>query len=79
LNNITIDGITAGSPEAATRGAREGVSFSASPVLRVKSKTFADVINLRQEPLEEYIGRPERGTATEKYWWTATFGVNWNL
>ena len=42
-------------------------------------KIFADVINLRQEPLEEYIGAPNRGTATEKYWWTATFGVNWNL
>ena len=58
---------------------REIVDAKVSYRLTKRFKIFADVINLRQEPLEEYIGRPERGTATEKYWWTATFGVNWNL
>ena len=58
---------------------REIIDAKISYRLTKRFKVFADVINLRQEPLEEYIGRPERGTATEKYWWTATFGVNWNL
>jgi TonB-dependent receptor len=58
---------------------REIIDAKISYRLNKRLKIFADVINLRQEPLEEYIGRPERGTATEKYWWTATFGVNWNL
>ena len=58
---------------------RETVDAKISYRLNRRLKLFADVINLRQEPLEDFIGRPERGTATEKYWWTATFGVNWNL
>lgn len=40
---------------------------------------FADVINLGQEPLDEYAGYPNRNSATERYWWTMNFGVNWNL
>lgn len=40
---------------------------------------FADVINLGQEPLDEYAGYPERNSAVERYWWTANFGVNWKL
>jgi TonB-dependent receptor len=58
---------------------REIMDAKVSYRLTKRLKIFADVINLRQEPLEEYIGAPNRGTATEKYWWTATFGVNWNL
>ena len=58
---------------------REIVDAKVSYRLSKRFKLFADVINLRQEPLEEYIGQPYRGTATEKYWWTATFGVNWSL
>jgi TonB-dependent receptor len=40
---------------------------------------FADVINLGQEPLDEYSRYPERNGATERYWWTTNFGVNWRL
>ena len=40
---------------------------------------FADVINLGEEPLDEYAGYPHRNGATERYWWTANFGVNWRL
>lgn len=40
---------------------------------------FADVINLGEEPLDEYAGYPERNGATERYWWTANFGINWRL
>lgn len=40
---------------------------------------FADVINLGEEPLDEYAGFPNRNQATERYWWTANFGVNFNL
>ncbi len=40
---------------------------------------FADVINLGEEPLDEYAGFPNRNQATERYWWTANFGVNWRL
>lgn len=58
---------------------RETMDAKVSYRLTRRIKLFADVINFRQEPLEEYIGQPNRGTATEKYWWTATFGVNWNL
>lgn len=58
---------------------REIVDAKVSYRLTRRLKLFADVINLREEPLEEYIGAPNRGTATEKYWWTATFGVNFNL
>jgi TonB-dependent receptor len=58
---------------------REIMDAKVSYRLTKRLKLFADVINLRQEPLEEYIGAPNRGTATEKYWWTATFGVNWRL
>src|SRR5690606_16702655 len=36
---------------------------------------FADVINLGEEPLDEYSGYPERNGATERYWWTANFGI----
>lgn len=58
---------------------REIIDAKVSYRLNKRLKLSADVINLRQEPLEEYIGQPYRGTATEKYWWTATFGVNWSL
>lgn len=58
---------------------REIIDAKVSYRLTKRLKLFADVINLRQEPLEEYIGAPNRGTATEKYWWNASFGVNWNL
>jgi hypothetical protein len=40
---------------------------------------FGDVINLGQEPLNEYSGYSNRMSATEIYWWTANFGVNWRL
>lgn len=40
---------------------------------------FADVINLGEEPLDEYTGVPSHNGATEDYWWTANFGVNINL
>lgn len=40
---------------------------------------FADVINLGEEPLDEYTGIPSRNGATEQYWWTANFGLNWKL
>ncbi|HWA26706.1 MAG TPA: TonB-dependent receptor [Lacunisphaera sp.] len=40
---------------------------------------FGDVINLGQEPLDEYGGIPSHQAATEHYWWTANFGVNWSL
>ncbi|MBL9216674.1 MAG: TonB-dependent receptor [Opitutaceae bacterium] len=40
---------------------------------------FADVINLGQEPLDEYAGYSNRNQATEAYWWTANFGVTWRL
>lgn len=40
---------------------------------------FADVINLGREPLDEYARIPEQQSATEHYWWTANFGVNWSL
>ncbi|MBL9216090.1 MAG: TonB-dependent receptor [Opitutaceae bacterium] len=40
---------------------------------------FADVINLGEEPLDEYGGFPNRQAATEHYWWTANFGINWRL
>jgi hypothetical protein len=37
------------------------------------------VINLGEEPLNDnYVG-PKRMSATEIYWWTANFGVNWRL
>jgi TonB-dependent receptor len=42
-------------------------------------RLFADVINLGEEPLTEYAGYPHRMSATEIYWWTANFGVNWRL
>jgi outer membrane receptor protein involved in Fe transport len=42
-------------------------------------RLFADVINLGEEPLNEYAGYPQRMSATEIYWWTANFGVNWRL
>ena len=42
-------------------------------------KIFADVINLGQEPLNEYSGFANRMSATEIYWWTANAGVNWRL
>jgi TonB-dependent receptor len=40
---------------------------------------FADVINLGEEPLNEFAGYANRMSATEIYWWTANFGVTWNL
>lgn len=40
---------------------------------------FADVINLGEEPLDEYAGFANRNQATESYWWTANFGVHWKL
>jgi TonB-dependent receptor len=40
---------------------------------------FADVINLGEEPLNEYAGYANRMSATEAYWWTANFGVTWKL
>lgn len=40
---------------------------------------FGDIINLGQEPLDEYTGYEHHNGATESYWWTANFGVNWKL
>ena len=40
---------------------------------------FADVINLGEEPLDEYAGIYTQNGATESYWWTANFGMNWRL
>jgi outer membrane receptor for ferrienterochelin and colicin len=40
---------------------------------------FADVINLGEEPLDEYTGIISHNGATESYWWTANFGVNLKL
>jgi TonB-dependent receptor len=40
---------------------------------------FADVINLGEEPLDEFAGFPHRNGATERYWWIANFGVHWKL
>ena len=40
---------------------------------------FADAINLGQEPLDEYTGIENHNGATESYWWTANFGVNWKM
>jgi len=40
---------------------------------------FADAINLGQEPLDEHAGYESHNGATEAYWWTANFGVNWRL
>jgi hypothetical protein len=51
------------------------VSFRLTKNLAV----FADVINLGHEPLDEYAGIPSQNGATERYWWTANFGINRNL
>jgi TonB-dependent receptor len=51
------------------------VSFRLTKHLSV----FADIINLGEEPLDEYAGYPNRNGATEAYWWTANFGINWQL
>jgi TonB-dependent receptor len=51
------------------------VSYRITPHFSV----FADVINLGKEPLDEYAGYEVRNGATEAYWWTANFGVNWKL
>lgn len=40
---------------------------------------FADVINLGEEPLDEYAGFANRNQATESYWWTANFGIHWKM
>jgi TonB-dependent receptor len=40
---------------------------------------FADIINLGEEPLDEYTGIYTHNGATESYWWTANFGVHWKL
>lgn len=40
---------------------------------------FADAINLGQEPLDEFTGVENHNGATESYWWTANFGVNWKM
>ncbi len=51
------------------------VSYRISKNLSV----FADIINLGEEPLDEYAGYPHRNGATERYWWTTNFGLNWRL
>lgn len=40
---------------------------------------FADATNIGQEPLDEFAGYSSRNSATEIYWWTANFGLNWKL
>jgi len=37
------------------------------------------VINLGEEPLDEFSGIPRQNGATEAYWWIANFGVHWKL
>jgi TonB-dependent receptor len=58
---------------------RKIVDAKISYRLTKKFTVFADVINLGEEPLDEYAGFPNRNQATEKYWWTANFGVHWKL
>jgi outer membrane receptor protein involved in Fe transport len=40
---------------------------------------FADIINLGNEPLDEFASYPHRNQATESYWWTMNFGLYWKL
>jgi TonB-dependent receptor len=61
------------------RGTRRTVDARLSYRLSKRFRIFADALNLTREPLTEYSGQPGRGTASEIYWYTATFGINWNL
>lgn len=58
---------------------RKIIDLKLSYRLNEHFSVFADVINLGEEPLDEYAGYPNRNGATERYWWTANFGINWRL
>jgi TonB-dependent receptor len=59
------------------KASRKIVDAKVSFRLSHRITLFGDVINFGQEPLEEYAGFPSRNSATERYWWTANFGVHW--
>jgi hypothetical protein len=40
---------------------------------------FADIINLGRSRWTNMSGYPNRNGATEAYWWTANFGITWQL
>ncbi|HVU23416.1 MAG TPA: TonB-dependent receptor [Opitutus sp.] len=61
------------------QGERKTIDAKISYRINPHFTVFADVINLGQEPLDEYARYPERNSATEHYWWTANFGINWRL
>lgn len=77
----TGDYITGFGSSSATDSFRaERLIYDAKVSYRISNHLtlFADVINLGQEPSNQYTG-PNRMTATEIYWWTANFGVTWKL
>lgn len=61
------------------QSARRIIDAKLSYRLTKNLTVFGDVINLGEEPLDEYAGYPWRNGATESYWWTANFGINWKL
>lgn len=58
---------------------RKIIDAKVSYRLTRKVSLFADLINLGEEPLDEFTGIPSRNGATEQYWWTANVGVSWKL
>ena len=44
-----------------------------------QKRTADNVLDVVASDSIEYSGQPARGTASEIYWYTATFGINWNL
>lgn len=58
---------------------REIIDAKVSYRLNKHLTVFADVINLGEEPLDEFAGIPRQNGATESYWWTANFGIHWKL
>ncbi|MBL9216089.1 MAG: TonB-dependent receptor [Opitutaceae bacterium] len=61
----------------AYQAARRTLDAKVSYRLNEHVTVFGNVINLTEQPLDEYAGFPWRNSATEWYWWTANFGINW--